>query len=453
MIERLKTLVLIILSITAVFLLLVNLGLDLEEVISPREISEKRIFESTALFSDGFLPEEIIINFSEKEKTVIQNPRREGLWTKSEELLKEIFEEEGYNIISTDRITSDIYIKFLDQKSIILNFESKINLLTLLNSLGLKDGKNIVEKFDRLEEIYISLEKPFIIIKHKNGYHLLTMENMLTTSIEMSIGKISEEGYNPYQISTNIYDTNKAFYYPVVSKSKVQKVSFKNILENLDNQYLENILREFFNKEINYLREIKEEDMTIYADGSKILKINSNGLISFFNPDIGSIKERNLYISLKRALEFISANLGYDNSMYLKEIKLVETGDNKGFNFVFGKQTRGIKVDLDYEDVVDYIEIEVYNKDIKRYAQIFRNEKEQSVSYYELDERDNLEAVVKANLEEINSKLSGPDKSLEEMMKSIEYARVHYRDKVVEEKLGLYWKIIINSQEFLFNLD
>ncbi len=455
--ETLKTIGIAVLSISSVFLLLLNFGMNPESILKGKEKpSGSLIFDSRVIMADAVMPEYIGINYEGGTHTTIDNPREEGIWIDCIDILKNIFEEKGKIIRSRETISLDVYKNFLNQESIVLFFNKDITPLTFLNSIGVEEPKDVVDDYEVINFIYISLTKNFIVIADDESLNLLTLDNLETSILKRKIDNIYLDGYNEYVIADEVLGNGRLDYLPKISKHKIEIVKFENIIATLDEQNIENIVFSFFGKEVNYLREIKEEgSQTIYVDGSKILKISEKGLISYYNPDQEPIKDRNLYLSLENALAFISNNLGYDGSLYLKKIVPIEFQENQGFKMIFGKNSNGYKVELMDENIVDYIEIDVFNEHIRRFSQFFRGEIPGSVAYYGIDQTQELRPLIASNLNYINDRLfenSEDYLSYEEMLKEIKKAFVVYTDIGTDENLGLAWKVEIKEEVFYFNI-
>ncbi len=455
--ETLKTLAIIFLSISSVVLIILNFGVKPENIfIEKNEPSGSLIFDSSVIMADAVMPEYIGVNFEGGKHTVINNPRDSGVWADSIEILKSIFEEKGKIIQSRETITVELYKNFLNQESVVLFFNKDITPLTLLNSLGVEEPKDVVDEYEEISFIYLSLTKNFIVIGEKDELNLLTLDQLEGEKLKRKIDNLFISGYNPYVLGEEILGFENLNYFPKISQHKVEIVRFENILTSLNPQNIENIVYSFFGKEVNYIREIKEEgSQTIYVDGSRLLKISEKGLISYYDPEQEPSKDRNLYISLENALAFISNNLGYDGSLYLKEILPIEIQENQGFKITFGKNSKGYKVELLDDDIVDYIEIDVFNEHIRRYSQFFRGEVPGTVEYYDIDQTQELKPIVAVNLNYINGRMfenSAEYLNYEEVLKKIKRAYVVYTELGEDENLGVAWKVEIEDEIFYFEI-
>lgn len=456
--ERIKSVALVVLLLAAGFQVLLIWGLDpLQSLQGNGEIRRSRIFEYEALLSDVVMPHRIGINFGPVNHTVIQNPKKQNLWRGSTDVLRQVFEDNNYQIRSRDEIDVDLYYSFLQQQSVVLDFTGGLNTLTLLNSLGIRETKEIAEEIPNFDKLYISLEKPFIVIEVDGKHTLLTLDLLLTENLSRSVRAISEEGYNNYLIARDLFGGDNLTLIPRISNHRIEKISFENMLATLDQQYVENIIYRFMGKEINFVREIKEEGKsTNYIDGAKILKIYDQGLISYYNPDQPANRERNLFISLESAMEFISNNLGFDESLYLKEIQTITAEDYPGFRFTFGKRSSSYQIELDNPDISDYIEIDVFNEHVRRFAQLFRRTKQRNLQYYELHYGLEIENLVQENYDYLAELLMteeiGMKPTYEEVLQEINGASIVYLDDGMKDELTLAWKLNLRDDILYFDV-
>lgn len=455
--ERIKSIVLVLLIMSSVLLVLMIWGLDFNKGIVEQENGQSRIFEFEALLKDIVMPNRIAVNFNGLEHTVIQNPRKHNIWRGATDVIKQVFEENNYAIRSLEEIDKELYTTFLNQPSVILDFTGGLNTLTLMNSLGIRETKDIVEEFPNFDRLYISLDRPFVVIEVEGKYNLLTLDLLLVENLNRSVRAISEEGFNNYIVAKNLFGGDSLSLIPRISGHKIEKLSFENILASLDQQYVENIVFRFLGKGVNFVREIKEEGKsTNYIDGTKILKIYDQGLVSYYNPDQGTNRERNLFISLETAMEFISTNLGFDESLYLKEIQQITAEEYPGYRFTFGKRTSNYSIELDTPDITEYIEIDVFNEHVRRFAQLFRRSKQRNLEYYELHYGLEVENLIKENYDELAELLMteelGTKPTYEEILLELREANIIYLDNGMDEDLRLAWKILLKDKVLYYDV-
>lgn len=303
--DKLQTLTIIVLLLSSVYLLFLNFGMKPKDIFTTTklEAEEEQIRPTQDLMEDAIKPEALYINFGSGHHTIIDNPLKDGYWDDIKEIIKQIFQEKGTNSVALDSITEDLYSQLLEQRSIYMEFNDGLTTLTILNALKAESSSKLAEKFPKIESLYISLEKPFVVIKNEGSIKLLTFDDLPTENLNIKVANLFLDGYNPYDLAGEIFENTSTAYIGRIKDHKIEKITYQNLLQTLDNQQIENIIKKFFQKDLNLIREIKEEGVqTIYVDGDKLLKITNLGQISYYDPQIPKIKDRNLYVSLELSL-------------------------------------------------------------------------------------------------------------------------------------------------------
>lgn len=130
------------------------------------------------------------------------------------------------------------------------------------------------------------------------------------------------------------------------------------------------------------MREIVENNGSIlYVYNQKVLKVHQNGLLEYFSPLEEPVKERNLYISLNTASEFLSNHIGVPKDLYLSKIEKIESEQNLGYRLTFKYRIRGFPVFLGKDIVEDFIQIDVFNKYVRNYKRFIR--KDMNINTYD----------------------------------------------------------------------
>lgn len=446
--DKIQTLTILILLLSSIYLLFLNFGMAPKDIFKTKKLAEEdQIRPGDNLMADAIKPKSLAINFGSGHHTLVDNPLKDDYWEDIKEIIKQSFQEKDKNSMSLDSISEDLYKQLLNQRSIYMEFNEGLTTLTILNALKAETTSKLVEKFPKIESLYISLEKPFVVIKNQNNIKLLTFDDLKTDNLNIKVANLFLEGYNPYDLAADTLGDTSTEYIAKIEDHKIEKITYKNLLKTLDDQQIENIIKKFFQKDLNLIREIKEEGIqTIYVDGDKILKITNLGQISYYDPQIPKIKERNLYISLETALSFISDTLGIDDSLYLKEIKPIELKGFQGFKITFGKSTGQYKVEVADENIRSYLEVDVFNNHINRISKYFRGQAEERKTYITVGKDQSLEAKIRQNTDQINQNLKRGPLNQDQILKQIQEANIIYKDKGDQSPLDLYWQIKIQDQ-------
>ena len=134
---------------------------------------------------------------------------------------------------------------------------------------------------------------------------------------------VSDYGYNEIPISASEVTLN-----PVFVKSEI---------DIDDTEQIEEIAKNYFEENFDYVR--KSVDSTgsvnyIYKN-EKVLKINRDGLLEFYDSIDSSLEISDVYESFKVALSFMDDFLGFPENAYLSEVELFQKDGEYGYSYVF----------------------------------------------------------------------------------------------------------------------
>lgn len=444
--NRLQTLAIVLLSISAILLFMLNLGtVNISQDIEPEP---DNIFDSEALISDGILPYEIIISFGQGDYTTYHNKGDDGIWNYSIDLIRSVFRVDGTTVSSIKMIEDEVYKELLSDRFVLLSFSARVNMPTILNALEVGETEEFSDRIDDVGSIYISLDKPIIVVGSDDGYREIKVEYLATDNIDKEVTNLYLSDYIPYYaIDKSSGDLKLA---PNINNIDIPLPKVENLLKDIDHQYIENIVAEFLNNDINSVREIDDADGTIFIEDERILKIGTNGYIEYKNSAEIKNKEKNLFKSLQSALEFISNTSGYDDSLYIKNILEIQSEDSPGFSLSFGKLSQGLPIEIIDNEIGDYITVDVYSTQVENLKQLMRKTEDDGY-YYTGSSKDTITEVLKENMSVIEEDFE--DYTIDDIYDNIQYSRIVYYDDIDSDRLGLMWKIIIEDKVYMFKIN
>jgi len=171
--------------------------------------------------------------------------------------------------------------------------------------------------------IYLGTGDPFFVLSNDENHKIIydnSIDNEQLKEQFLAIeedAKVQGKGYNFYYSLKDIYGADKDIYVPYEMNGTVPTVYVENQIRNLDIKGRREIAEKFFEKSIDYIREIVEgNESTIYEYNNKVLKLNVNGTVEYYHPLEETVKKRNLYESLSTAAEFISRNAGITKGIF-----------------------------------------------------------------------------------------------------------------------------------------
>lgn len=462
-IERFKTILL--LSLVIISLLLT------------RQIWIKSPYRTGLAFEDGKLdtddyiridiikPHKYLLNFNEDSHTIFHSDMNNNLWTSVHSSLVDILSS---NNVKTEEISNEEFITYHDNRSIVFYFPEQYNTYILARFLDIPQPNDITEKIQKVDSIYVYLGKgePYLVFSDKD-FHLKIYESNLDLEyIKTKVGQIEKSNnityYYPMRDSLNV---NNDIYIPYKMSRAIPTVYVKNDINTDNIEDIRKIAEVFFQKDIDYIREIVENNGTVlYLYGDEVLKVSQNGFLEYYSPLEEQVPERNLYVSLVTASEFLSSNMEIPEDLYLDDIQEIESGGNLGYRFTFKYRIGGLPVILKNEEIEDFIQLEVFNKYIRSYKRFIREEMSvksnnvigntEMLSAYEIISM-NYDLIKNDYMVENNVQAIDEDKLKEELLLNIEDISIAYLDPCenkVREKLIGVWILKMKNNVYAFDV-
>lgn len=464
--ERLKTFLLM--SLVGICLLFTKrLWIELPNETFKIFKNSNEAYSTSYLLSDMIVPNKYLLNLNEKNHTLFYDDSKHGLWTKARSTLSDIL---GSKDITIEDLSNEEFSTYNWRRSIVFYFPEKVNTYMLAKALNVKDPNIIVDTIPNIESIYIYLGKgdPFFVFSYQGRNVIIYNPSIDTVKIREQVLKIEEgDNINYYFSMKEKVATNRIsndIYVPYDGmKNNLATVYVENEIRNLDEDKKEEMAEKFFNKSIDYIREIVENNgSTIYVYNQRVLKFNINGTLEYFQALEEAVRKRNLYESLNTAAEFISKNAGVTKGMYLAKVEEIKVDDNLGYNLTFRYRIRGIPVILGNEEVVDFVKIEVFNDHIRSYKHFIRRDMNKNLDSIpdgkkmltSLDVINmNYDFIVERYLEENEIILEG-ELASEEVLSSIQDITLSYFDPCLkdigDELIGVW---VIRTAKGLYAFD
>ena len=205
---------------------------------------------------------------------------------------------------------------------------------------------------------------------------------------ELFNGVEQNKDYTYYYSMRDTLEIDNNIYMPYEMINELPVLYVENEINIEDEEEIKNIVEGFFNKNIDYIREITEDNGSmIYIDNQKFLKIYKDGVLEYFCPLEKTVKKRNLYISLNSAADFISAHVSSPKGIYLSKVNEIKSDGNSGYGFTFKYKLKGYPVLLEKDDMNGFIYMEVFNDYVRTYKSLIRKDMNISVSSSKSDHK------------------------------------------------------------------
>lgn len=464
--ERIKTFLLI--SLVGISLLFTKrLWMELPNQMFSVFNRNEEVYGSSYLLSDMIIPNKYLLNFNEKKHTLFYDDSKHGLWTNSRMILNSILGSKDIMIVD---LPNEEFLTYNGKRSISFYFPEKINTYILAKALDVRNPNSIVDTITNVNSIYIYLGKEDAFFAFSDGEkHIAVYDKSIdVTSLSEQVTAIEEtQNYNYYRSIRESLKIDNDIYISHEMKNILPEVFVENEIRNLDEEEKKELAERFFNKDIDYIREIVENNgSTMYIYNTRVLKLNINGTLEYFHPLEQDVTKRNLYQSLSTAAEFISKNSGVPKGMYLAKVQETKSDNSLGYNLTFRYRVRGIPVILG-NDMVDFVQIEVFNNHVRSYKHFIRKDMNKPVDNIPSGEKMlssfdvidmNYDFLVQEYLKENNISLENTEEpAIEDVLSSafIRDITLSYFDpclKDIEDKLIGVWVIRTNKGLYAFDV-
>lgn len=425
----------------------------------------EKAYSSTYLLSDMLAPNKYILNFNEKYHTVINNDYEKGLLAYAKDLITKGFSNKLIEISSVDEKE---YHNYFNRRSIVFYFPEKVNTRLLTKILEIESPNEVMDNLSDIDNVYIFLASgdPFFIFSDGEDHFRVSVENLDTSNLKEKFKKIeADKNYNYYDSMANRFAIDNNIFIPYEMNNPIPRVFVENKIVSFTEDEKKELVETFFDKDIDYIREIVENNgSTIYVYNQKVLKLDINGTLEYFNSLENKVRKRNLYESMNTATNFLSQNTDLILNMYLDEIEEIEIDNSLGYRFTFGYRVGGIPVILGNQEVDDFIEMEVFNGEVRLYKHHIRrymNRKSEDIklekkilsSFQVIDMNDQY--IIEAYLRENKVNTKDEEDIIEEVLSSIQSIDLAYFDpsiKTIGEELIPVWVIESEKAFFAFNV-
>lgn len=448
--EKLKTLLLIVLFGTSLFLSREFwAGSTYSDYVQASE-EENLVFENNIV-----RPYKFLINFSNKNHTVIYG--QDNIWHLSKPYIIQALDSKNSKITN---ISKKDYNKLLNKSSLLLNFNTESSTYILSESLDFELNNLMAKKVPTFKSILISLlEEPFIVLESEGVYKKIYNFDYDYKDLEEYLYRIKEKGEftNYYAIKESL-NVNSNLFIPYNLNENIPDLYLKDELDIRNLENIRDFSKKFFNKDIDYMREIVEKDNSVlHIYNEEVLKYKPDGLVEYFNPLEENVLERNLSLSLKTAIKFLHNKYLMSEDIYLSNIEEIKCKGNLGYRFTFKYYINNLEV-ISKENSRDYMEIDVFNNYIQSFKKntryIVRKEDklEDAISLLDIINI-NYETFEKDYLLKENESLED-DLRVEKVISSIDSVGLYYFEDLVEEGQVLLKPVwAVNIQDYVYLLD
>lgn len=383
---------------------------------------EKIVTEES--FTKILRPDRIIVNTGEKNHYVLHNSY--DYFLKNIDFFKGIIlalREE-----SMEEINEETYAQLMNSPSIVLSFHRELNSRIFLNLIDSEEKKKDIKETNSVDfqEIYIARDN-FVCIKNKSG-HFVIKDLYFDFNLDSYLDKVSKEPLPKYESLYEKYGIVSEIFYPEGYFLINQNVIYKNVLANLERQYINDLAVRFLSTNIEYVKEIREDDAVTMVYGLRSLRIKEDGELFYTNSEEYKKESPNYYKSIESCVNFISRISGLDSDIYISDSVPIKDKDREGYKISFNFRQDSIPISLIEGE--NYIEVEVFNDHIKSYREFYRRPGENPSNEPEKLTPVSIETIFESYMKykDLPIEAETYKEQFDDFVKSIDYMHLCYLD-------------------------
>ena len=453
---KIKNSILLVMVLICIYLSS-NVWLKLPEFFTPKAYEDKRAEETEADIWKVLRPVKNVIKYDDNY-TVLYSDNK-GLWQEALNVINDAFNASNSTISETAAFPAE-YLKF----------DFNINIPVEIFTTHMKTGNNNINNTVK------NIKNVTIDLKDNNSIYIYNGEN----NIKIKSNQINSKKLTDIVLSINFENKTKysmpekvgdeTIQVPVpLEQSALNPVFVQSELDVFDIDRINEIAKDYFKNDYDYVRksvEVSGNLVYVYRT-EKILKINEDGLLDFYDASIEPENSPNVYKSFAAAVNFIEEFLGFPENGYLSNVEKILLEGNEGYRFTFSYNIleRPILFSRVRENAA--LQIDVAGNNVISYKRFIRN-----IDRTQMDKMAEIEVtpaidVIRNNIDtsagEENADTvpgEGQEEAVQlkpikpEMIKEINNIYLGYFDlsRISREQvLRVVWVIETNEKTFIFN--
>jgi len=349
----------------------------------------------------------------------------------------------------------------VENRSISVEFDSPIPTVLFIEGMDTNNNqlqsqmeniKKISYDFDQDEFLVSDGRKTLSFAIDTNVDELFTSYGKAMTYArgKYSESYVSNYGYNEIPISTSEVTLN-----PVFVKSEI---------DIDDTEQIEEIAKNYFEEDFDYVRKSVDSSGSVnyIYKNEKVLKINKDGLLEFYDSIESSLERSDVYESFKIALSFMDDFLGFPENAYLSEVEIFQKDGEYGYSYIFSYNLLNKPIIFSQVRDEKAIQIDVLGSKVvlyKRFIRVVDYSMEAEMEEVEVLSPDeiiskNIDFVTELYLERSGG---GPEEfefTKSRILNSIYNIELAYFDpsrKLKDQLLRTVWVIRTSDRQYVFN--
>lgn len=427
-----------------------NVWLRLPGFISPDAYEDNDLEDAEADIWKILKPVKSVIKYNDNYTVLYSDGI--GLWEEALNVLNDAFNSPDGIVAETAAFPAE-YLKF--------DFNTNIPVEIFTNHMKAEDD-NINETVKNVKNVIIDLKNNDTIYIY-NGENNVKISSRQVNSKKLTdlVDSIDFETKTKYSTGEKIGDETIQVPVPL-EKTALNPVFVQSELDVFDIDRINEIAKNYFKKDYDYVRksvEVSGNLVYVYRT-EKILKINEDGLLDFYDASIEPEARSDVYKSFVAAVNFTEKFLGFPENGYLSQVENIILEGNGGYRFTFSYSLLERPILFSKVRANAALQIDVVGNNVISYKRFIRN-----IDDRQMDKMAQIEVlpamdVITDNLDIPSNEeesVQEPDRLKpikQEMIKEINNIYLGYFDlsRISREQvLRVVWVIETNEKTFIFN--
>lgn len=341
-IERMKNVLLVVLSLTTMLLLYFFWENPLLHTFNLSQIMVEEEAPVKAPSNVELLrPSDTIVQFGGGVYAKLDNNNR-ILWDQMIVGLSQFGQDE--NLI-VEEITEEQFNQIMTYRSVrsVFPFSIPFGAFCSVYDIPIQQSLGQMDSFSQIGYSTGSPESLFLYNKEKDKYYRLVSEEAYL-AMEGPMKEIEESGYNPSYSLGALIGSNNQTIVPLTFYSTMKPIPYTTEFDSVETDRTKNFAQTFFGESFDFIRRIEESKGTsiyMYGYGDKILTMAADGSVEYKEKGLSSSNQQDFFEALDVAIQFVAHHGGWEvegglNNPYLSDARFIETNRAHGYRFVFG---------------------------------------------------------------------------------------------------------------------
>ena len=352
-----------------------------------------------------------------------------------------------------------------------LKFDFKTNIPAEIFTGHMKiQNKNVNTTVKNIKNVIIDL-------KNNNSIYIYNGENTVkivsdkidTKELADLVESINFESKTAYASGQKIGDATIQVPVPL-EETALNPVFVQSELDVFDIDRINEIAKNYFRNDYDYVRksvEVSGNLVYVYRT-EKILKINEEGLLDFYDASIEPENGSDVYRSFVAAVNFTEEFLGFPENGYLSSVENIHPDGNEGYRFTFSYNILDRPILFSRVRDNSALQIDVVGNNVTSYKRFIRK-----IDSTQMDKMAQIQVLPAIDVISGNIDTSADTAAIEEnigaaenqevnrhkpikpeMIKEINNIYLGYFDlsRIIKEQLlRVVWVIETNEKTFIFN--